>query len=92
MATSATVIRFFAKGSGDLRVQVVERNLLGFVVGILDWATITPAAAWQPSPEIVNLDSLQGLVGVSTVQLRFVSTTATDQVDDVYVDPMGSRG
>src|SRR5437763_816302 len=41
MGTSSTVIRFVFKGSADLRVQVVERNLLGLVVGVLDWTTIS---------------------------------------------------
>jgi hypothetical protein len=90
MATSSSVLRFFVKGGGDLHVQVVERNLLGLVVGVLDQATVGGSSAWQPSPTIVNLDSLQGLVGVSSVQLRFTADNGSDQVDDVYVDPMAS--
>jgi hypothetical protein len=90
MATSSSVLRFFVKGGGALRVQVVERNLLGFVVGVLDQATVGGSSAWEPSPTIVNLDSLQGVVGVSSVQLRFSASGGSDQVDDVYVDPMAS--
>jgi hypothetical protein len=90
MATSSSVIRFFVKGTSTLRVQVVERNLLGVVIGILDSASISGAQAWQPSPEIVNLDSLQGLVGVASVQLRFSAVSGPSQVDDVYVDPWAS--
>jgi len=90
MGTSSTVIRFVFKGDSDLRVQVVERNLLGLVIGILDWTTINGTSTWQPSPTIVNLDSLLGLVGASTVQLRFTALDGPSAVDDVYVDPMAS--
>ena len=90
METSSSVLRFFVRGTGAVRVQVVERNLLGLVVGILDQATVKGSSAWQPSPTIVNLDSLQGLIGVSSVQLRFTASGGSDQVDDVYVDPMAS--
>src|SRR5438105_9957834 len=61
MATSSSVLRFFVKGGGALHVQVVERNLLGFVVGVLDQTTVGGSSAWEPSPTVVNLDSLQGL-------------------------------
>jgi hypothetical protein len=90
MGTSSTVVRFFLKGDANVRVQVVERNLLGLVVGILDWTTIDGAPTWQPSPTVVNLDSLQGLVGVSSVQLRFTALDGSALVDDVYVDPWSS--
>jgi hypothetical protein len=92
MGTSSTVIRFVYKGTGDLRVQVVERNLLGFVIGVLDWTTISGSDSWQPSPTVTNLDSLLGLLGASTVQLKFTSLNGQSQVDDVYVDPMASSG
>jgi hypothetical protein len=90
METSSSVLRFFVRGSGAVHVQVVERNLLGLVVGVLDQATVGGSSTWQPSPTIVNLQSLQGLVGVSSVQLRFIAQGGSDQIDDVYVDPMAS--
>ncbi len=90
MGTSSTVIRFVFKGSSDLRVQVVERNLLGLVIGILDWTTISGTSSWQPSPTVVNLDSLLGLIGASSVQLRFTAVDGPSAVDDVYVDPWAS--
>ena len=90
METSSSVLRFFVKGGGAVHVQVVERNLLGLVVGVLDQATVGGSSTWRPSPTIVNLQSLQGLVGVSSVQLRFISQGGSDQIDDVYVDPMAS--
>jgi hypothetical protein len=90
MATSSSVIRFFLKGAGSVHVQLVERNLLGLVVGVLDQTTVGGSSVWQPSPTIVNLQSLQGLIGVSSVQLRFTAQGGSDQIDDVYVDPMAS--
>jgi hypothetical protein len=92
MGTSSTVIRFVFKGDSHLRVQVVERNLLGVVIGVLDWTTISGTSSWQPSPTVVNLDSLLGLVGASSVQLRFTAVDGPSAVDDVYVDPMASSG
>ncbi len=92
MGTSSTVIRFVFKGSSDLRVQVVERNLLGLVIGVLDWTTISGSSPWQPSPTVANLNCLLGLLGASTVQLKFTSLDGQSAVDDVYVDPMASSG
>ena len=71
-------------------MQVVERNLLGLVIGILDWTTINGTSSWQPSPTIVNLDALLGLVGASSVQLRFTAFDGPSAVDDVFVDPIAS--
>lgn len=90
MGTSSTVIRFMYRGTGELRVQVVERNLLGFVIGVLDWTTISGTSSWDPSPTILNLDSLLGLVGASSVQLRFTQVSGSSGVDDVFVDPWAS--
>jgi hypothetical protein len=89
MATSSTVLRFFDKGA-SVRVQVVERNLLGLVVGIVDVTSFDESSTWQPSPQVVNLNFLQGVVGVSSVQLRFTSLGGASSIDDVYVDPWGS--
>ena len=90
METSSTVVRFFVKRDSNLRVQVVERNLLGAIVGILDVTTVDGTSTWQPSPAVLNLQSLQGLLGVATVQLRFTALDGPSQVDDVFVDPWGN--
>jgi hypothetical protein len=92
--TSSSVVRFFLRSpdSGTVRVQVVARNLLGQIVGVLDVARVSPGASWQPGPAILNLQSLLALVGVSSIQLKFLTVSGTVQVDDVYVDPWGSRG
>jgi hypothetical protein len=94
MGTTSTVLRFFMKrntSSGSLHVQVVLRNLLGGVVGILDWTTTPGSPSWAPGPSVLNLDSLLGLVGVSSIQLKLTAQGGSFQVDDVYVDPWASR-
>jgi hypothetical protein len=93
-STTSTVVRFFLRSpdSGTVRVQVVARNPLGQVIGVLDVARVTPGTSWQPGPAILNLQSLLGLVGVSSIQLKFLTVSGTVQVDDLYVDPWGSRG
>jgi hypothetical protein len=93
MGTTSTVVRFFDRSAngGKLRVQIVLRNALGTVLGVVDWTTIQGSSAWQPSPSLLNLDSLLGLLGVSSIQLKFTALSGTSQIDDVYVDPWWSR-
>jgi len=94
MGTTSTVLRFFMKrntAAGSLHVQVVLRNVLGAVVGILDWTTTPGSSSWAPGPSVLNLDSLLGLVGVSSIQLKLTAQGGSFQVDDVYVDPWASR-
>jgi hypothetical protein len=92
--TSSSFVRFFLRSpdGGSVRVQVVARNLLGQIVGVLDIARVSPGASWQPGPAVLNLQSLLALLGISSIQLKFVTLSGTVQVDDVYVDPWGSRG
>lgn len=94
MGTTSTVVRFFVRSpdAGAVRVQVVLRNLLGSVIGILDVARVQAGPSWQPGPAILNLDSLLGVVGVSSIQLKFTTLSGTVRVDDIYVDPWESRG
>jgi hypothetical protein len=93
MGTTSTVMRFFVKSGngGSVRVEVVLRGLLGQVLGVLQVSNFSPGASWQAGPSILDLDSLLGLLGVSSVQLKFTATSGSVQVDDVYVDPWASR-
>ena len=93
-STTSTVVRFFLRSpdSGTVHVQVVARNLLGSVIGVLDVARVSPSSSWQPGPAILNLQSLLGVIGVSSIQIKFVTVSGTVQVDDIYVDPWESRG
>jgi hypothetical protein len=92
MGTLSTFVRFFVKNSagGSLRVQVIYRGLLGNVVGVLNWATISGSTSWSPSPSILNLQSLLAVLGAKSIQLRFYAEDAPSQVDDIYVDPWAS--
>lgn len=93
MGTTSTVMRFFVKSEsgGSVRVEVVLRNLFGQVLGVFQISRLSPGASWQPGPPILNLDSLLGLLGASSVQLKFTALSGSVQVDDVYVDPWASR-
>ena len=93
MGTTSTVMRYFIKGSGDgsVRVEVVLRGLLGQVLGVFQVSRVSTGSSWQAGPPVLNLDSLFGLLGVSSVQLKFTTLSGTAQIDDVYVDPWASR-
>jgi hypothetical protein len=93
MGTTSTVVRFFVRSSdgGRVRVQVVLRNLLGQVLGVVQISDLSPGTSWSPGPAILNLDSLLGLVGVSSIQLKFTGLSGNVQIDEVYVDPWASR-
>jgi hypothetical protein len=93
MGTTSTVTRFFVRSGdgGRVRVQVVLRNLLGQVLGVLQVSDVTAGSSWSAGPAILNLDSLLGLVGVSSIQLKFTELSGNVQIDDLYVDPWASR-
>jgi len=93
MGTTSTVMRYFVKGSSDgsVRVEVVLRGLLGQVLGVFQVSRVSTDSSWQAGPPVLNLDSLLGLLGVSSVQLKFTTLSGTAQIDDIYVDPWASR-
>jgi hypothetical protein len=93
-STTSKVVRFFVRSDngGRVRVQIVLKNLLGQVLGVVQVTDLSPGASWQPGPPILNLDSLLGLVGVSSIQLKFTTLSGSVQLDDVYVDPWAWRG
>jgi hypothetical protein len=93
MGTTSTIMRYFVRGSSDgsVRVEVVLRGLLGQVLGVLQVSRVSTGSSWQAGPPVLNLDSLLGLLGVSSVQLKFTTLSGTAQIDDVYVDPWASR-
>lgn len=93
MGTTSTVMRYFVKGSsgGSVRVEVVLRGLLGQILGVFQVSRVSTGSSWQAGPPVLNLDSLLGLLGVSSVQLKFTTLSGTAQIDDVYVDPWASR-
>jgi hypothetical protein len=94
MGTTSTVTRFFVRSDngGRVRVQVVLRNLLGQVLGIVQVSDLSAGSSWSPGPGVLNLDSVLGLLGVSSIQLKFTELSGNVQIDDVYVDPWAWRG
>ena len=63
----------------------------GQVLAIVQVSDVSAGSSWAPGPAILNLDSLLGLVGVSSIQLKFTELSGNVQVDDIYVDPWASR-
>jgi hypothetical protein len=84
-------MRFVVTGpSGSkVKVQVIYRGLLSSVLGIFDGGTVSTNGTWQPSPAIGMLGGLLPLL-TQSVQFRFVATSGTPRIDDVYLDPMKS--
>jgi hypothetical protein len=80
-------MRFVAGGSkGSVKVQVVYRGLLSSVLGAFDGGTVASNGTWAPSPEISMLGGVLPLL-TKSVQFRFVATTGSTRIDDVYLDP-----
>lgn len=84
-------MRFVAIGpvGSKVKVQILYRGLLSSVLGILDGGTVSTDGTWRPSPAIGMLGGVLPLL-TQSVQFRFVSTSGTPRVDDVYLDPMKS--
>jgi hypothetical protein len=91
MVLAQPKMRLFASapsGSGSMRVDVLNRNLLG-ILSVLDGGTVSAGGRWQPSPALSLLGSnLSSPLWASWVQLRFRPIgTSSIAIDDVYVDP-----
>jgi hypothetical protein len=84
-------MRFVVTGASgsQVKVQIIYNGLLSSVVGLLDGGTLSTNGTWQPSPAIGMLGGVLPLL-TRSVQFRFVSTSGTVKVDDVYLDPMKS--
>jgi hypothetical protein len=87
--------RYFVRRTGgsplsSLTAKVVLDNGTTVPVGVVT----AGSSSWQPSPLTLIGANLLPLVtgGTSTdVRFRFTANSGTWQVDDVYVDPSGSR-
>lgn len=83
-------MRFFATGSGKVRVQVRVRSLLG-LLSILDGGTMRSGGTWRPSPEIgLLITNLGGILATDSVSFRLIAREGSVRVDDVYLDPWKS--
>jgi hypothetical protein len=81
-------MRFVAGGpkGSSMKVQVLYRGLLSNVLGVFDGGTVNSSGQWAPSPEMAMLGGLLPLL-TRSVQFRFVATSGSPQVDDVFLDP-----
>jgi hypothetical protein len=89
-------LRYFsalAAGSGDLKVEVVYRGLLGFTFAHPVLLDGRGSSEWAPSSPSLFLANITGLLALNgtTAQISFRFTPrsgSTWRVDDVYVDPL----
>ena len=91
---SNPTFRFFVRNNSllaSVAVQVVYPTLLGPVALPLGAATLSPT--WRPSLPMLT-GSLAGALlngGTTQLSLRFTALLGSSQVDDVFVDPRGTR-
>jgi hypothetical protein len=96
-------VRMFGADAGGtdsgLRVRVVWYGLLNKVLGITDVNTFAPGSAWSPTDKLSSAGgsiavSLLPIVGSTSarVQVTPIGSGSRWQVDDLYIDPLGSRG
>lgn len=79
--------------NGSLKAQIVFYGLLGNVTGLLNFTSFGPSdyGTWAPSSDVPSGLALP--LATFSAQLRLTNTgsSGTWQVDDVFVDPWGSR-
>jgi hypothetical protein len=86
--------RFFARNRSLLAtvaVQVVYPTLLGMVALPLGVVALSPT--WQPTLPMLT-GSIAGALltgGTTQLSLRFTALLGASQIDDVFVDPRGTR-
>jgi hypothetical protein len=91
---SDPTFRFFVRNNSLLStvaVQVVYPTLLGPVALPLGAAALSPT--WKPTLPMLT-GSLAGSLlsgGTTRMSLRFTALIGTSQIDDVFVDPRGTR-
>jgi hypothetical protein len=91
---SDPTFRFFVRNNSllaSVAVQVVYPTLLGPVALPLGAATLSPS--WRPTLPMLTGSLVGALLngGTTQVSLRFTALLGTSQIDDVFVDPRGTR-
>jgi hypothetical protein len=91
---SHPTFRFFARNNSllaSVAVQVVYPTLLGPVALPLGAATLS--ATWRPTLPMLTGSLVGALLNGGTTQLslRFTALLGPSQIDDVFVDPRGTR-
>lgn len=80
-------LRFVNKGSGQLKVNVQVRSLLG-LLSVLDGGTVRPGETWAPSPKVgLLLTNVGGLLTTKAISVRITASGGAAQIDDAYLDP-----
>lgn len=84
-------VRLFARSdtAAPLRVDITVPSALG-LLRVVSSFTVPTTTDWQPTVTIVNLANLLSLTNLSqaNISVRVSSaTSASVQVDDVYIDP-----
>lgn len=95
-ALLAPAWRMFAKSNGangSLRAQIVFYGLLGNITGILNVTNFGSSdyGSWEPSGDIASILALPLATVSAQLRLTNTSSSGTWLVDDVFVDPWGSR-
>jgi hypothetical protein len=91
---SDPTFRFFVRNNSLLAtvaVQVVYPTLLGPVALPLGAAILSPT--WRPTLPMLTASFAGALLngGTTKLSLRFTALLGTSQIDDVFVDPRGTR-
>jgi hypothetical protein len=91
---SNPTFRFFVRNNSLLAsvvVQVVYPTLLGPVALPLGAAALSPT--WRPTLPMLTGSLVGALLngGTTKLSLRFTALLGTSQIDDVFVDPRGTR-
>src|SRR5262249_1381544 len=94
IGTLDPAIRMFGVDPGadsGLQVRVVFHDLLGGLVSVLDYGRLGKTGTWAPTGKVLSLGSPP--LGSRTMQviLTPAGSASAWRIDDLYVDPMGSR-
>jgi hypothetical protein len=87
---SQPTVRFMDSGAPNARLEVDAVFQESPTVAVtLPVGVLTPGSGWQPSPVLVDGQTVAGLLSGGTVPmaLKFTATGATVKVSDAFVDP-----
>jgi hypothetical protein len=91
--------RFFLRNAGstntgNLKVEITYKTLLGLLPMTATLGTITADGKWQPSPKYGTvLANILGTLGLNknlsaSLRFKFTARNGSFQIDDLFVDPI----